>query len=102
MSGDNGSNDNSNTVDPWWKFIRRRPRSSANNIESQPPNTVPQHEPSKVSATNVNGWRNYQRLLRENRNYRLYLCSHFCQHTGDWFVHVASLIAIEQIVPDSG
>lgn len=44
----------------------------------------------------------YLRLLRSNRNYRLYLLSHVCQHAGDWFVHVASLIAVERIAPDSG
>ena len=41
----------------------------------------------------------YIRLLQNNREYRLYLCSHLCQHAGDWFVHVASLITIERLLP---
>ncbi len=47
-------------------------------------------------------FRDYMTLLKKNRNYRLYLASHLCQHAGDWFVHVASLIAIEQLAPNSG
>ena len=56
---------------------------------------------TKAAATTSIGWRNYLRLLQTNRNYRLYLISHLCQHTGDWFIHVASLIAIEHLRPES-
>lgn len=45
--------------------------------------------------------RSYATLLKTNRQYRLYLISHICQHAGDWFVHVASLITIERLLPGS-
>ena len=43
----------------------------------------------------------YASLLKQNRNYRLYLLSHLCQHTGDWFVRIAALISIERLAPGS-
>mmetsp|Transcript_13227 Transcript_13227/g.32146 ORF Transcript_13227/g.32146 Transcript_13227/m.32146 type:complete len:575 (-) Transcript_13227:46-1770(-) len=91
---------------PWWKiFARRRPRSSNSTHrqeiqqQRQVDNNMTEH---KEAFGGKNGWRRYHHLIKVNRNYRLYLCSHLCQHTGDWFVQVASLIAIEQLVPDSG
>ncbi|KAL7536703.1 hypothetical protein ACHAXR_011274 [Thalassiosira sp. AJA248-18] len=92
----------------WWNFVRRRPRStnSSQTIQQQHQTSSvdDSSEPKEGGGDNatIKGWKNYQQLLLSNRNYRLYLCSHFCQHTGDWFVHVASLIAIEEMVPDSG
>lgn len=44
----------------------------------------------------------YVQLLRDNRNYRLYLLSHLCQHIGDWFVRIGSLLAVERLSNDSG
>ena len=41
----------------------------------------------------------YVTLLRTNRNYRLYLLSHFCRHFGDWFVYVSNIIAVGVILP---
>eukprot|EP00591_Stephanopyxis_turris_P007054 CAMPEP_0195527276 /NCGR_PEP_ID=MMETSP0794_2-20130614/28827_1 /TAXON_ID=515487 /ORGANISM="Stephanopyxis turris, Strain CCMP 815" /LENGTH=459 /DNA_ID=CAMNT_0040658157 /DNA_START=21 /DNA_END=1400 /DNA_ORIENTATION=- len=41
----------------------------------------------------------YLRLLRNNKKYRLYFASHLCQHAGDWFVHVASLLAVQRLRP---
>mmetsp|Transcript_11169 Transcript_11169/g.22966 ORF Transcript_11169/g.22966 Transcript_11169/m.22966 type:complete len:606 (+) Transcript_11169:118-1935(+) len=61
---------------------------------------------SRISSSSLtrkrHGFHDFMSLLRKNRNYRIYLASHLCQHAGDWFVHVASLIAIEQLSPDSG
>lgn len=44
----------------------------------------------------------YVELLWDNRNYRLYLLSHLCQHIGDWFVRIGSLLAVERLSNDSG
>lgn len=41
-------------------------------------------------------------MLVRNGNYRRYLASHVCQHAGDWFVHVASLVAVNRLAPNSG
>ena len=39
----------------------------------------------------------YINILRTNYNYRLYFISHLCQHAGDWFVVVASLLTIDRL-----
>lgn len=46
--------------------------------------------------------RAYVSLLRDNRNYRLYLLSHLCQHAGDATIKVATLLSLEHLVPGSG
>jgi MFS family permease len=43
----------------------------------------------------------YVALLRVNRNYRLYVISHMCQHAGDWFVRIAALISVQRITAGS-
>lgn len=43
----------------------------------------------------------YVELLKSNKNYRLYLLSHCMQHTGDWFIRIALLLAVERLDPDS-
>jgi len=43
----------------------------------------------------------YVALTRANRNYRLYVLSHMCQHAGDWFVRIASLISVQRITGGS-
>lgn len=43
----------------------------------------------------------YFNLLRFNRSYRLYLLSHCMQHTGDWFIRIALLLAVERLAPNS-
>mmetsp|Transcript_7369 Transcript_7369/g.11222 ORF Transcript_7369/g.11222 Transcript_7369/m.11222 type:complete len:489 (-) Transcript_7369:19-1485(-) len=43
----------------------------------------------------------YFNLLKYNRNYRLYLFSHCMQHTGDWFIRIATLLSVERLAPDS-
>ena len=43
----------------------------------------------------------YYNFLVENRNYRLYLFSHMCQHAGDWFVRIAALISVQRITDGS-
>lgn len=45
--------------------------------------------------------RGYIRVLTKNRNYRLYLLSHFSRHFGDWFVHVSNIIAVGLLLPKS-
>ncbi len=40
-------------------------------------------------------------LIRSNRNYRLYLFSHMCQHGGDWFVRIAALISVGRLAAGS-
>ena len=44
----------------------------------------------------------YFLLVKRNRRYRLYLVSHLCQHAGDWFIRIASLLTVERLAPDSG
>lgn len=44
----------------------------------------------------------YFRLLQRNPRFRLYLISHLCQHVGDWFTRIASLLTIERLAPGSG
>jgi len=93
------------TVFSWWRILRSPvpPR-----LERGDSGSVKSHR-SDASSRDVvprpkrrGGLCSYTKLLRSNRNYRLFLISHLCQHAGDWFVHVAGLIAIEQLVPDSG
>jgi len=43
----------------------------------------------------------YFNLIQNNRNYRLYLLSHVCQHGGDWVVHISALLSVQRIVPGS-
>lgn len=43
----------------------------------------------------------YYKLIQTNRNYRLYLFSHMCQHAGDWFVRIAALISVQRITDGS-
>jgi len=44
----------------------------------------------------------YVSLLKNNRNYRLYLLSHLCQHAGDATVNIATLLSVEHLDPGSG
>lgn len=37
----------------------------------------------------------------KNKKYRLYLLSHCCQHIGDWYIRIASLLAINRLSPNS-
>ena len=41
----------------------------------------------------------YYRLVRRNPRYRLYLVSHLCQHVGDWFIRIASLLTLDRLAP---
>ena len=59
---------------------------------------VESDDKSEYSGERISG---YIRLLSANKNYRLYLVSHFYRHFGDWFVHVANIIAIGSLVPES-
>lgn len=43
----------------------------------------------------------YIELIQTNRNYRFYLLSHMCQHIGDWFIRIASLIAVGRMTRGS-
>ena len=43
----------------------------------------------------------YIELVRRNRNYRLYLLSHLCQHGGDWFVRIAAILSAGRLKPGS-
>lgn len=43
----------------------------------------------------------YVALIQSNRNYRLYVISHMCQHAGDWFVRIAALISVQRITGGS-
>lgn len=43
----------------------------------------------------------YFGVIQRNRNYRIYLVSHLCQHTGDWFVRIAALITVGRIAKGS-
>ena len=43
----------------------------------------------------------YFDLLKNNRNYRLYLITHCMQHAGDWFIRIAALLSVERLAPDS-
>lgn len=61
--------------------------------------TIALAKPNKVPY-----WRyplEYILLVHRNPLYRLYIVSHFCQHIGDWFVRIASLLAIERLAPES-
>ena len=56
-------------------------------------------QPQQSLLTNF--WE-YFRLLQRNPRFRLYLISHLCQHIGDWFTRIASLLTIERLAPGSG
>mmetsp|Transcript_27626 Transcript_27626/g.41809 ORF Transcript_27626/g.41809 Transcript_27626/m.41809 type:complete len:482 (-) Transcript_27626:90-1535(-) len=43
----------------------------------------------------------YMKLLRENPQYRLYLLAHCCQHIGDWYIRMASLLTLKELASDS-
>lgn len=43
----------------------------------------------------------YINLIQSNRNYKLYLFSHMCQHGGDWFVRIAALISVGRLAAGS-
>mmetsp|Transcript_7356 Transcript_7356/g.11204 ORF Transcript_7356/g.11204 Transcript_7356/m.11204 type:complete len:185 (-) Transcript_7356:65-619(-) len=43
----------------------------------------------------------YIDLVKTNRNYRLYLISHMCQHIGDWFVRIAALVSVGRLTHGS-
>jgi len=43
----------------------------------------------------------YFKLIMKNRNFRLYLFSHLCQHCGDWFVRIAALVSVQRLAPGS-
>ena len=43
----------------------------------------------------------YLTLCKRNPRYRLYLLSHICQHIGDWYIRIASLLAVERLAPNS-
>lgn len=42
----------------------------------------------------------YLHVLYKYPNYRSYLLSHICQHTGDWFVRIASILIVEELAAD--
>jgi len=115
--GISSSTSDHGSTSSWWnKFVRRRPLAADNDdasvgsVGSMASHHSHHSHSSRKSVLSTSssaafdswGLKKYHHVLRTNRNYRLYLCSHICQHTGDGFVHVASLIAIEQMVPDSG
>jgi len=43
----------------------------------------------------------YINLVKRNPNYRIYLLSHSCQHIGDWYIRIASLLTLDKIASDS-
>eukprot|EP00547_Thalassionema_nitzschioides_P013503 CAMPEP_0194246582 /NCGR_PEP_ID=MMETSP0158-20130606/15211_1 /TAXON_ID=33649 /ORGANISM="Thalassionema nitzschioides, Strain L26-B" /LENGTH=475 /DNA_ID=CAMNT_0038982517 /DNA_START=24 /DNA_END=1448 /DNA_ORIENTATION=+ len=43
----------------------------------------------------------YINLLTKNPKYRLYLLSHICQHIGDWYIRIATLLALNRLSSDS-
>lgn len=43
----------------------------------------------------------YLALLKQNPRYRLYFLSHICQHIGDWYIRIASLLAMDRLAPNS-
>ena len=43
----------------------------------------------------------YLLLIKRNPRYRLYLISHLCQHVGDWYIRIASLLLVERLAPNS-
>jgi len=43
----------------------------------------------------------YINLIKKNRNYRMYVISHMCQHGGDWFVRIAALISVGRLAKGS-
>ena len=43
----------------------------------------------------------YNNLLKQNRNYRYYLISHICQHLGDWFVRISSMLVVTRLAPNN-
>jgi predicted MFS family arabinose efflux permease len=43
----------------------------------------------------------YLLLLRRNPKYRVYLMSHICQHVGDWYIRIASLLTLTRLAPGS-
>lgn len=43
----------------------------------------------------------YINLVRANRNYRMYILSHMCQHTGDWFIRIAALVSVQRLASSS-
>jgi MFS family permease len=42
-------------------------------------------------------WHDYRRVWDRYPCYRWYLLAHVCQHVGDWFVRVASLLVVERL-----
>ena len=52
---------------------------------------------SAAAAASVVTWREYASVWQRYPMFRAYLLSHLCQHMGDWFVRVASLLVVEQL-----
>eukprot|EP00581_Thalassiosira_minuscula_P014752 CAMPEP_0183721264 /NCGR_PEP_ID=MMETSP0737-20130205/13593_1 /TAXON_ID=385413 /ORGANISM="Thalassiosira miniscula, Strain CCMP1093" /LENGTH=530 /DNA_ID=CAMNT_0025951243 /DNA_START=101 /DNA_END=1693 /DNA_ORIENTATION=+ len=58
-------------------------------------NNVPHEETDSdtPSSSNISYWT----LVRDNRNFRVYLLSYLVTHAGEWFTYVASIATIERI-----
>jgi hypothetical protein len=68
------------------------------------PNEPPTTETTDKGKLPLNWWQyplEYIWLLKRNPRYRLYLLSHICQHVGDWYVRIASLLALDRLAPGS-
>jgi hypothetical protein len=42
-------------------------------------------------------FQDYVKVMRKYPGYRYYFVSHLCQHIGDWFVRIASLLIVEEL-----
>jgi len=77
------------------------PAESENEIALDKPLIEGRSVPIWNVSSIMNVLRSYLTLVRSNGRYRLYLLSHICQHGGDWFVHVASIMALRSMMPES-
>eukprot|EP00584_Thalassiosira_punctigera_P016081 CAMPEP_0172564856 /NCGR_PEP_ID=MMETSP1067-20121228/105955_1 /TAXON_ID=265564 ORGANISM="Thalassiosira punctigera, Strain Tpunct2005C2" /NCGR_SAMPLE_ID=MMETSP1067 /ASSEMBLY_ACC=CAM_ASM_000444 /LENGTH=626 /DNA_ID=CAMNT_0013355629 /DNA_START=283 /DNA_END=2163 /DNA_ORIENTATION=- len=47
-------------------------------------------------------WNDYRGVWHRYPYYRLYFLSHICQHMGDWFVRIASLLVVKELAAKEG
>lgn len=60
--------------------------------------------PPQTAKFSLKWWQyplEYVALVLRNRRYRLYLLSHICQHIGDWYIRIASLLLLDRLAPNS-
>lgn len=55
-----------------------------------------QQQSHKAGARGDFDFMDYWRVLKGYPMYRAYLFSHLCQHMGDWFVRIASIILVQE------